>query len=95
MAEDDPYLYLEDRGSYRVHDFVSKANQMSLGALGDPTTGPTYEKILNSLRSDERIPFVSKMGTDDNGEAILYNFWKDSLKVIFLFLYSFFYYEGF
>lgn len=78
--QEDPYLNLEEiEGSYSL-EFANAANKMCLRALGDPTTSGTseYSRILKSLESDERIPFVSKMGKDDKGKDVLYNLWKDN-----------------
>ena len=77
---DDPYRSLEDVDSEESMDFVQLANKYCLKALGDPTKSKTdsYSKILKVLESDERIPFVSKMGKDDSGSDLLYNLWKDS-----------------
>lgn len=77
--EDDPYVDLEEVEGDKAVEFAVSANKMCLKALGDPTTSyPTrYSRILNSLESDDRIPFVSKMGKDSNGNDILYNLWKD------------------
>ena len=50
--------------------------------MGDPKDGPSYQRILNVLESDDRIPHVSSnYGWDDNnttGNRILFNFWKDA-----------------
>ena len=70
-------------------DFAKSANAKCLTSLGDPKLsidGGTYTRILAALDSDERIPYVSALGYDDttttandeNGEMLLYNFWKDS-----------------
>jgi prolyl oligopeptidase len=78
--QDDPYKSLEDVESQDSLDFARAANKYCLKALGDPTKSKSgsYSRILEVLQSDERIPFVSKMGTDDSGNALLYNLWKDS-----------------
>jgi prolyl oligopeptidase PreP (S9A serine peptidase family) len=77
---DDPYVYLEEAEGDKAIEFALSANKMCLRALGDPTasTSSRYSRILSSLESDERIPFVSKMGKDNNGNDVLYNLWKDS-----------------
>ena len=77
--EEDPYLNLEDAEGAKGIEFAKLANQMCLKALGDPTTSSSsrFSRILSTLESDDRIPFVSKMGTDDNGDHVLYNLWKD------------------
>jgi prolyl oligopeptidase PreP (S9A serine peptidase family) len=78
--EDDPYVDLEEAESDKAMEFALMANKMCLKALGDPTTSNStqYSRILSSLESDERIPFVSKMGKDSNGDDMLYNLWKDT-----------------
>lgn len=83
---DDPYVSLEDVDGEEALDFVVQANQACLKALGDPTksTSRSYSRILKVLESDDRIPFVSKMGRDAKGNDLLYNLWKDS-KVSLLF----------
>ena len=76
----DPYNYLEDTDGDKAIDFVLAANKMCLQALGDPTKthSDIYSRVLKSLDSDERIPFVSKIGKDAAGSDVLYNLWKDS-----------------
>lgn len=79
--DDDPYINLEEAEGGKAIEFAMAANKMCLRALGDPTTSNSstrYSRILRSLESDQRIPFVSKMGKDDNGNDALYNLWKDT-----------------
>ena len=65
---DDDYIYLEDANSERGMEFALLANRMCIHALGDPVKkSTTYSRILKSLEGDERIPFVSKSGQDDQG----------------------------
>lgn len=80
LADHDPYVDLEDADSEKALEFVLAANKMCLNALGDPVTSNStlYSRILKSLESDERIPFVSKIGKDEAGNDILFNLWKDS-----------------
>jgi prolyl oligopeptidase len=79
MAQDDPYIDLEDSSSNDAIKFVESANRLTMTALGSPpTTSPSYNKILEVLQNDERIPFVSQAGTNRSGERILLNFWRDS-----------------
>jgi prolyl oligopeptidase len=75
----DPYLWLEDVESEESLNFAKAANEACLGALGDPKTSETntYSRVLAALTSDERIPHVSKYGRNDEGEEIMFNFWKD------------------
>ena len=76
----DPYLWLEEVESTQSLDFAKESNAKCLKALGDPSSSKTgtYDKVLSILESNDRIPHVTKYGTDDNGQAILFNFWKDS-----------------
>lgn len=87
VEEEDPYIYLEDIESEESMEFAKSANAKCLSSLGDPklSIDGTYTRILAALDSDERIPYVSVLGYDDtttdndeNGEMLLYNFWKDS-----------------
>ena len=86
---EDPYLWLEEVESTQSLAFAKDANAKCLAALGDPTASAssstnathssgTYAKVLAILESQDRIPHVSQYGTDDQGRAILVNFWKDS-----------------
>lgn len=76
---EDPYIWLEEVESEKSLDFAKAANTACLKALGDPaeTKTGTYDKILKVLESNDRIPHVSKLGRDEQGNEILYNFWKD------------------
>ena len=72
----DPYLYLEEVESAASLQFATEANGKCLSALGDPSKTETYERVLAALTSDERIPHVTMMGWEE-GEMLLYNFWRD------------------
>ncbi|KAG7338760.1 serine protease, S9A family peptidase [Nitzschia inconspicua] len=74
---DDPYIGLE-QDSDATRRFVMEANKFCLSALGDPTLSPRYKRVLQLLESDNRIPFVSKMGCTEDGDDELYNLWKDA-----------------
>jgi len=78
--KDDPYLYLEEVESETSLDFAKAANDACLKALGDPKTSGTgtYEKVLEVLESDDRIPYTRKYGSNDDGDDILFNLWKDA-----------------
>lgn len=78
----DPYVWLEEVESEQSLDFARSANEACLTALGNPEkdekgTG-TYERVLKILESDDRIPHVTQFGTNEDGEPILFNFWKDA-----------------
>jgi prolyl oligopeptidase len=76
-AEEDPYIWLEDVESEESLNFARDANAKCLEKLGDPTKGPSYDRILKVLESQDRIPHVTCHGRDENGERVLFNFWKD------------------
>jgi len=79
--DDDPYIWLEDVESEESLTFAKESNEQCLAHLGDPKTSSTgtYQKVLDVLESDDRIAYVTKYGTtDDDGDAILFNVWKDS-----------------
>jgi prolyl oligopeptidase PreP (S9A serine peptidase family) len=80
LMRDDPYVSLEDVESESSLHFAIQANQACLKSLGDPTKSKSlsYKRILGVLETDDRIPFVSKMGRDSKGNDLLYNLWKDS-----------------
>jgi prolyl oligopeptidase len=79
-VQDDPYIWLEDVESEASLAFAMEANKQCLEALGDPASGKTdtYAKVLKVLESNDRIPHVTKLGRDVEGNDILYNFWKDA-----------------
>eukprot|EP00978_Attheya_sp_CCMP212_P037358 scaffold175408_cov62-Attheya_sp.AAC.2 len=77
---EDPYLYLEEVESEESLQFANNANAACLQQLGDPMlsgTG-TYDSLLGVLESDDRIPHVGKFGQTEDGEEIMFNFWRDS-----------------
>ena len=76
--EEDPYIWLEEVESEESLTFAKSSNDECLKALGDPTKGPTYDRILAVLESKDRIPYASKMGLNEQGEEVLFNFWKDA-----------------
>ena len=76
---DDPYVWLEDVEAEECLDFAKSANEKCLEALGDPKTSPTktYDRVLEVLESKDRIPHTRNYGKDEDGNRILFNFWKD------------------
>jgi len=76
---EDPYLFLEEVESEESLQFARDSNDACLGALGDPTKSDTgtYDRVLTTLESDDRIPHVSQYGRTEDGDDILFNFWKD------------------
>jgi prolyl oligopeptidase len=77
---EDPYTWLEDVESEESLDFAKSANEKCLKALGDPTKSDskTYHRVLDVLESNDRIPYATKFGVDENDVPIVYNFWQDS-----------------
>eukprot|EP00980_Cylindrotheca_fusiformis_P022953 scaffold9948_cov129-Cylindrotheca_fusiformis.AAC.21 len=75
--QEDKYIWLEDVEAKECLDFAKSANDQCLAALGDPKEGPTYDRILSVLESEDRIPHASSYGSSENGERILFNFWRD------------------
>ncbi|KAG7348342.1 serine protease, S9A family peptidase [Nitzschia inconspicua] len=76
-AKEDPYIWLEDVESEESLNFAKDANDKCLKALGDPTKGPSYDRILKVLESQDRIPHVGCHGRDEQDRRVLFNFWKD------------------
>ena len=76
---EDPYIWLEDVESEESLDFAKASNEKCLQALGDPKEGPTYDRILKVLESEDRIAYASCHGRDpeQDNKRIYYNFWKD------------------
>ncbi|HSW11349.1 MAG TPA: prolyl oligopeptidase family serine peptidase [Solimonas sp.] len=72
-SDDDPYLWLEDVSGERALDWVRARNQVTEGELeSDPGFEPLRRDLLAMLDSEDKIPFVSKLG------GHWYNFWKDA-----------------
>jgi len=71
-ASDDPYLWLEATHGQRAMDWVKAQNAVTEKAFADsPEFSHTFDRILEVLNSDARIPYVHRMGD------YLYNFWQD------------------
>ncbi|MGY6631756.1 MAG: prolyl oligopeptidase family serine peptidase [Wenzhouxiangella sp.] len=76
MAEDDPFLWLEEIESEQALDWAREQNERSEAFLrGQPLFEQFEESNLRILTSDERIAYPSLMG----GE--IYNFWRDARHV--------------
>lgn len=76
VAEDDPYLWLEDVHSPRALDWVKKQNERSLAVLeADPRFEPMRREALSILTSEARVPD----GQIHAGNV--YNFWQDEAHV--------------
>ncbi|HJT97390.1 MAG TPA: prolyl oligopeptidase family serine peptidase, partial [Rhodanobacteraceae bacterium] len=68
----DPYLWLEDIHGAKPLEWVEARNAETKKAYADsPEFEKTRKRILEVLDSEEKIPFVTKIGER------YYNFWKD------------------
>jgi len=73
MAQDDPYLWLEQVEGPNALAWARGQNRISLDELeSQPEFDPIHERALEILTSDERIAYPALRG----GEV--YNFWRDS-----------------
>jgi prolyl oligopeptidase len=68
----DTYLWLEEIEGHRAVAWVATENERTETFLQDATYRADYKAALAILDSDEKIPFVAKVGEH------LYNFWKDA-----------------
>ena len=70
---EDPYLWLEDVTGEQPLAWVRERNAESLGTLAEGNGFRGLEqRLLSILDSQERIPFVAKIGDR------YYNFWRDA-----------------
>ena len=76
MANDDPFLWLEEIESEEALDWAREQNERSVGFL---QSHPLFESIqqrnLEILTADDRIAFPSLMGGQ------IFNFWRDAQHV--------------
>ena len=73
LAQEDPYLWLEDVGGEKPLEWVREQNAVSQPLLeGTPGFKALHERLVAIYNSRERIPQVSKRG------EWLYNFWQDA-----------------
>lgn len=69
---DDPYVWLEDVTSEKSMAWVAERNAESTAAIRGKTYQPLHDRLLSILDSNDRIPFVAKIGD------FYYNFWQDA-----------------
>jgi prolyl oligopeptidase len=73
MAEEDPFLWLEDVTGEAALDWVRARNAETLGEL---TGGERFERLRTEIRevldADDRIPYIRRRG------EYFYNFWQDA-----------------
>jgi prolyl oligopeptidase len=72
MADEDPYLWLEDITGEDALDWVRRHNEPTLGELCDDRFEQMRAEALEVLDTDARIPYVRRRG------EYLYNFWRDA-----------------
>ena len=73
LAQEDPYLWLEDVGGEKPLAWVKEENARSQPLLeGAPGFKELHERLLAIYNSRDRIPAVAKRG------ASYYNFWQDA-----------------
>src|SRR6056297_251659 len=73
MAQNDPYLWLEDVEGPNALAWARGQNEPSISELeSHPLFEPVHERALEIYTSDDRIAYPSLMG----GEV--YNFWRDA-----------------
>src|SRR6056297_4245921 len=73
MAQNDPYLWLEEVKGPNALAWARGQNELSISALeSHPLFEPIHERALEIYTSDDRIAYPSLMG----GE--IYNFWRDA-----------------
>jgi prolyl oligopeptidase len=73
QQQGDPFTWLEEVDGQRALEWVEGRNASTVAALGaHPLYQPIYQRTLQILNSNERIPFPSIFGDR------LYNFWQDA-----------------
>ena len=76
MAEDDPFLWLEDVEGDRALYWVRGENARSLGLLeADPRYQALYDTALKIITAEDRVPYPRFLG------GALANFWQDGAHV--------------
>ncbi len=76
IANDDPYLWLENVTGQKALDWVREHNAVSTAKLeSSPGFAALQDRLLTILNSHERIPSVTKYG------KFFYNFWRDDKNV--------------
>lgn len=69
----DPYLWLEETHSDSSMQWVERENAVTAKRFTNTTVfSAMRDRILEVLDSDDRIPYVNRMG------GYLYNFWRDA-----------------
>ncbi len=72
MADDDPYLWLEQIDADDALDWVRERNSTTIAEFSDEEFDRMRAAALEVLDTDTRIPYVRRRG------EYLYNFWRDA-----------------
>ncbi|MFN4288297.1 MAG: prolyl oligopeptidase family serine peptidase [Brevundimonas sp.] len=82
VADEDPYLWLEEIEGERAMAWVEERNRHSLGTLqGDPRYEGFYQTALEILESRDRIASPGFSGLGTGLERRVDNFWQDATHV--------------
>lgn len=74
LAQEDPFLWLEDLQGEKSMEWIEGQNQKTISAVEKyPGFQKIYEKSLEIYNSEDRIAYPNIVGED------VYNFWKDSV----------------
>ena len=76
VAQEDPYLWLEDVSGDKALSWVKEQNAKTQKLLeAEPLFASIRDKTLEVVNSRARIPAVAKRG------AFFYNFWQDEKNI--------------
>jgi prolyl oligopeptidase len=76
-ADEDPFLWLEDRTGKEALDWVHRQNEVTTGELqGDSSYQAYFQTALDLMTAEDNIPVGSAL----NGHV--YNFWQDKTNVL-------------
>lgn len=76
-ADEDPFLWLEDRTGKQALDWVHRQNEATTGELqGDPSYQTYFQTALDLMTAEDNIAVGSAL----NGHV--YNFWQDKTNVL-------------
>ncbi|MBN9547553.1 MAG: S9 family peptidase, partial [Alphaproteobacteria bacterium] len=77
LADEDPFLWLEDRDSERSLDWVHRQNALTVAELqGDPSYQATFETALDLMTAEDNIPVGAALA------GYVYNFWQDKTNAL-------------
>ena len=71
----DPREWLENAEGEDALNWVRSRNEQALEAIGEPSSKPSYSRVLSILDSNEKIPYIGRVL---NG--LYYNFWQDDVQ---------------